>query len=110
MEASPCTKDSYITLFAEQDLLVALSTCPGGDLSAWGWTAGEGTAEQKTMDGDDLDVDERMKRTCRPIRAEVWEIKQEVREEVLRGWKKAEPSAYKGGHGIQIPFGESAFV
>lgn len=37
MEASSATLDSYIEFFAEQDLLCALSTCPEGDLSTWGW-------------------------------------------------------------------------
>ncbi|KAF2785438.1 hypothetical protein K505DRAFT_262201, partial [Melanomma pulvis-pyrius CBS 109.77] len=91
MEASPCTSSSYITFFAEQDLLVALSTCPGGDLSAWGWAAGEGA---------------RMKKTCRPIKAEVWEVEESVREEVLKGWKREEVSGYTGGHGMGRPVGE----
>ena len=36
MEPSPATEDSAVTFFAEQDLLCALSTCPGGDLSKRG--------------------------------------------------------------------------
>ncbi|KAF2714930.1 hypothetical protein K504DRAFT_469283 [Pleomassaria siparia CBS 279.74] len=107
MEASPCTPSSYITFFAEQDLLVALSTCPGGDLSAWGWAAGEGAVEQKTVGDEVLDVDERMKRTCRPIKVDVWEVNESEREEVLRGWTTPEGSAYKGAHGMGIPRGET---
>ena len=106
MEASPCTSTSFLTFFAEQDLLVALSTCPGGDLSAWGWAAGEGAVEQSNLDGEALDVDERMRRTCREIRCEVLEIKKDVRDEVLRGWRKPEPSGYVGGHGTGNPIGE----
>ena len=96
MEASPATKDSFITCFAEQDLLCALSTCPGGDLSAWGWHQADESA------GDKPD----MKSTCRPIRVEVFEIKDEVKAEVLRGWKSPEKSGYKGVHGMKIPSGE----
>lgn len=96
MEASPATKDSFITFFAEQDLLCALSTCPGGDLSAWGWHQADETK------GDKPD----MKSTCRPIRVEVFEIKEEVRNEVLRDWKRPERSGYKGMHGMKIPTGE----
>ncbi|KAF1947559.1 hypothetical protein EJ02DRAFT_365139 [Clathrospora elynae] len=100
MEASPATKESYITFFAEQDLLCALSTCPGGDLSAWGWhQADEGK-------GEDGDVDMGMKGTCRPIRVEVWELEKGVREEVLGGWKSPEKSAYMGVHGMNVPEGE----
>ena len=106
MEASPCTPSSYLTFFAEQDLLVALSTCPGGDLSAWGWAAGEGAVEQSNLGGEELDVDERMRRTCREIRCEVLEVKEDVRDEVLRGWRKPEPSGYVGGHGMGNPIGE----
>jgi uncharacterized protein YcgI (DUF1989 family) len=100
MEASPATSSSYMDWFAEQDLLCALSTCPGGDLSRWGWTQ----AEEGQGDGKE---DEGMKSTCRPIRVEVWEIKQEVRNEVLQGWKRPERSGYRGMHGMGIPSGEA---
>jgi uncharacterized protein YcgI (DUF1989 family) len=100
MEASPATSSSYMDWFAEQDLLCALSTCPGGDLSRWGWTQ----AEEGQGDGKG---DEGMKSTCRPIRVEVWEIKQEVRNEVLQGWKRPERSGYRGMHGMGIPSGEA---
>jgi uncharacterized protein YcgI (DUF1989 family) len=100
MEASPATKDSTLTFFAEQDLLCALSTCPGGDLSAWGWhQADEGSGEK----GEERD----MKSTCRPIRVEVLELRDGVKEEVLGAWKKPERSGYKGCHGMTIPGGEA---
>lgn len=99
MESSPATTESFIDFFAEQDLLCALSTCPGGDLSAWGWTQGE-EAERK---GDD---EEGMKSTCRPIKVEVWVIKEEVRGEVLGDWRVPERSGYRGVHGMRIPEGE----
>lgn len=97
MEASPATKESYMDWFAELDLLCALSTCPGGDLSKWGWSQAE--------EGEG-DVEEGMKGTCRPIRVEVWEIGEEVRRELLGGWKRPERSGYKGMHGMGIPEGE----
>jgi uncharacterized protein YcgI (DUF1989 family) len=93
MEASPATPASGLTLFAEQDLLCALSTCPGGDLSRWGWGHGE--------------EGEGMKETCRPIGVEVWEIREDVCEEVLAGWKRPQRSGYKGCHGMGIPEGEA---
>lgn len=98
MEASPATKESFVDFFAEQDLLCALSTCPGGDLSAWGWHQ----ADEDAAQGEEKD----MKSTCRPIKVEVWQINQDVREEVLKGWKSPERSAYRGVHGMQIPEGE----
>jgi uncharacterized protein YcgI (DUF1989 family) len=104
MEASPATRDSYLDLFAEQDLLCALSTCPGGDLSRWGWTQ----AEERAGEGakGEGEGDEGMKGTCRPIQVEVWEIRDEVRDEVLRDWKVPERSGYKGMHGMAVPVGE----
>jgi hypothetical protein len=43
MKASPAREGDFLELFAEIDLLCALSTCPGGDLSVplWGADAGE---------------------------------------------------------------------
>jgi uncharacterized protein YcgI (DUF1989 family) len=105
MEASPATKDSFITFFAEQDLLCALSTCPGGDLSAWGW----GMAEEGKEGGEGAG-EGGMKETCRPIKVEVWEINEEVRGEVLDGWKAPERPAYRGVHGIKVPLGEGAEI
>jgi uncharacterized protein YcgI (DUF1989 family) len=103
MEASPATEKSYMDWFAEQDLLCALSTCPGGDLSRWGWTQAEESSEgEKDGEGD-----EGMKGTCRPIRVEVWEISEGVREGVLKGWNSPERSGYRGMHGMGIPLGES---
>ncbi|KAH9870236.1 hypothetical protein J1614_007159 [Plenodomus biglobosus] len=101
MEHSPATESSFLDFFAEQDLLCALSTCPGGDLSAWGWHhADEGAVKEEG--GEERD----MKSTCRPIRVEVFEVESVAREEVLKGWKRPEKSGYKGMHGMQIPQGE----
>ncbi|KAE9971294.1 hypothetical protein BLS_003851 [Venturia inaequalis] len=89
MEASPAKKGDYIEFFAEQDLLCALSTCPGGDLSNWGWAEGEG--------GNMLDC-------CRPIMVEVFEV---ADKEVLKGWEEPKRPDYKGAHGMVVPSGEA---
>jgi uncharacterized protein YcgI (DUF1989 family) len=88
MEASPAQPGDYIEFFAEMDLLCALSTCPGGDLSSWGWGEGEG--------GNMLDC-------CRPIMVEVWEL---VDKEVLEGWERSKKPDYKGMHSMKVPHGE----
>ncbi|KAI9690347.1 MAG: hypothetical protein M1822_009309 [Bathelium mastoideum] len=91
MEPSPAREGDYIEFFAETDLLCALSTCPGGDLSKWGWSEGE---------GDD------MRDVCRPLKIEVFEL--EGKEELLKDWKEPEPrwKKYRGMHGMKIPSGE----
>ncbi|KAF2469733.1 meiotic chromosome segregation protein [Lindgomyces ingoldianus] len=108
MEPSPATPDSFVDFFAEQDLLCALSTCPGGDLSAWGWhqarEAEMGVAREREGNGNGGGG---MKSTCRGINVEVWEIEEGVREEVLRDWRRPERSGYMGNHGMTIPSGEA---
>lgn len=89
MEACPASKDDYFELFAEQDLLVAISACPGGDLSQWGW--GE--------DSDNLEGS-KMVDCCRPLAIDVYKLTEE--EELLKGWKSPEPANYKGGHGLKL--------
>jgi len=97
MEASPAKKGDYIEFFAEQPLLMALSTCPGGDLSTWGWGEGGGgeEGEQKSM----LEC-------CRPLKVEVFSLKDEAT--VLQGWKEPQPPKYRGRHGMKVPVGERA--
>jgi uncharacterized protein YcgI (DUF1989 family)/GrpB-like predicted nucleotidyltransferase (UPF0157 family) len=96
METCPAKQGDYIEFFTEQPLLMALSTCPGGDLSAWGW--GEGTAadggEKKSM----IDC-------CRPLKVEVFKMTDDT---VLRNWKPFQPPAYQGVHGMNIPNGEAS--
>lgn len=48
-----------------------------------------------------------MKEVCRPIKVEVLKINDDVREELLEGWKEPKYPEYKGMHGIKIPTGES---
>jgi len=98
MESSPATKASTLTFFAETSLLCALSTCPGGDLSAWGWDQADPAS------GDDKPD---MKSTCQPIKVEVFEIAEGLKGDVLGGWKESVISGYRGVHGMEVPVGEA---
>ncbi|KAL5438967.1 hypothetical protein PMIN05_005492 [Paraphaeosphaeria minitans] len=100
MEASPATPDSTLTFFAEQPLLCALSTCPGGDLSAWGWHQAQDAATAAAGDKPD------MKATCRPIKVEVFELSDAAKGDVLQGWREPAVSGYAGMHGMAVPGGE----
>lgn len=71
------------------DILCALSTCPGGDLSQWGWS--EGTGDSNMID------------CCRPLGVEVLRI---IDPEVLQLWEPSKSPAYKGLHGMIVPEGE----
>jgi uncharacterized protein len=85
MRASPARKGDHLEFFAEIDLLCALSTCPGGDLSVplWGPDA-----------RDPLEV-------CRPLDVEVFALEPLL----LKDWKPPQIAAYKGAHGmtLQVP-------
>jgi uncharacterized protein YcgI (DUF1989 family) len=74
MKASPARPGDFIELFAEIDLLGALSACPGGDC---GSTHSDDTA------------------TCYPLKVEVYR----PREGALAGWAPTAPSAYSRTHG-----------
>jgi uncharacterized protein YcgI (DUF1989 family) len=95
MEASPAGKNDYIEFFAEIDVLMALSTCPGGDLSQWGW--GEGGKEDGEGEGAGG-----MKECCRPLKVEVFELDVST----LEGWEQPKGPGYKGRHGLGVPVGE----
>ncbi|WP_409523075.1 urea carboxylase-associated family protein [Nitrincola sp. MINF-07-Sa-05] len=83
MKACPAQKGDYLEFFAEIDLLCALSTCPGGDLSVplWGPEA-----------RDPLEV-------CRPLGVEIYQLAPDT----LEGWMAPESPAYRGGHGLRQP-------
>lgn len=83
MKACPAKKGDYFEFFAEIDLLAALSTCPGGDLSVplWGPDA-----------QDPLSV-------CRPLGIEVYKPSSEL----LEGWSEPTRAAYAGNHGMKFP-------
>lgn len=82
-EASPAKPGDFFEFFAEIDILCALSTCPGGDLSAWGWAARE-----------------EMRKSCRPLGVEVYSITDPA---ILENWVPLPHASYKGLHGIKLP-------
>lgn len=83
MKACPASAGDYFEFFAEVDLLCALSTCPGGDLSVhmWGPDA-----------KDPLEV-------CRPLGVEVYRLD----DAVLEGWTSPQPAGYSAMHGLTHP-------
>lgn len=83
MKTCPAKKGDYFEFFAEIDLLAALSTCPGGDLSVplWGPDA-----------QDPLSV-------CRPLGIEVYKPSADL----LKGWSQPERAKYAGNHGLNYP-------
>jgi len=90
MNACPAEPADFIEFFAEQDLLMALSTCPGGDLSLWGF-------------GSDSEKD--MIKCCRPLKVEVFRLDDE--DKILaQKWTGAERPDYRGRHGLTVPEGE----
>lgn len=83
MKACPAHEGDYLELFAEIDLLCALSCCPGGDLSVdlWGPNAQDPLA------------------TCHPIGVEVFRLDAAV----LEGWQSPAYAPYAGAHGMRGP-------
>ncbi|MCB1742934.1 MAG: DUF1989 domain-containing protein [Gammaproteobacteria bacterium] len=74
MKASPVRPGDHLELFAEMDLLCALSTCPGGD-------CGSSHSDDSTP--------------CFPLRVEI----HEPVPDALRGWSAAQANAYPRTHG-----------
>jgi uncharacterized protein len=83
MKACPARPGDHFEFFAEVDLLCALSTCPGGDLSVPLWGPGA---------RDPIDV-------CHPIGVEV----HKPRPDLLEHWREPERAAYRGLHGVRLP-------
>jgi uncharacterized protein len=83
MKACPAQRGDFLEFFAEIDLLCALSTCPGGDLSVplWGPDA-----------RDPLEV-------CRPLGVEV----HQPDAALLAGWQSPPTAAYANRHGMRMP-------
>ncbi|VUC36661.1 unnamed protein product, partial [Clonostachys rosea] len=90
MNPCPAEEGDSLEFLAEQDLLMALSTCPGGDLSLWGFGS---------------DSEEEMIKCCRPLKVQVYELED---KELLKkaGWAPAEPAPYRGMHGVRPIEGE----
>ncbi|CAR22462.1 urea carboxylase-associated family protein [Lachancea thermotolerans CBS 6340] len=89
METCPAKPGDYFEFFCEVDVVCAVSSCPGGDLSDWGW--GEGGTDSEANVGD-------MSAKCRPLKVEVFEL--ENPEEALEGWESPQPVKYQGNHGF----------
>lgn len=87
MEACPAKPGDYFECFSEIDILIAISACPGGDLSQWGW-------------GEDKDNLEGLKMLdcCRPLGVEVYRLND---QSVLDLWKSPLTANYKGNHGLK---------
>jgi len=83
MKACPARRGDFLEFFAEIDVLCALSTCPGGDLSVplWGPDA-----------GDPLEV-------CRPLGVQVYRPDPAL----LADWTSPPPAAYANQHGMRMP-------
>lgn len=81
MKTCPAKVGDYFEFFAEIDILAALSTCPGGDLSVpmWGPDA-----------RDPIDV-------CRPLGIEVWKPSPGL----LTDWTSPKRAEYAGMHGLK---------
>ncbi|KAK3347307.1 hypothetical protein B0H65DRAFT_460085 [Neurospora tetraspora] len=86
MSPCPASKGDFVEFLAEQDVLMALSTCPGGDLSLWGFGS---------------DNEKEMIKCCRPLKVEVFRLED---EQLLQrsGWKPAEKANYRGRHGLVV--------
>jgi len=75
MKASPVRPGDFIEMFAEIDLLGALSACPGGDCSVG--------------HSDDTAA-------CYPLKVEIYR----PRAGAIAGWRSPPPNAYSRSHGI----------
>jgi uncharacterized protein YcgI (DUF1989 family) len=80
MKPCPANVGDYFELFAETNLLLAASTCPGGDLSVPLW--GPDAAGEPS---------------CNPIGVEVFRLPPGR----LTGWRPAERSTYQGAAGMR---------
>ncbi|MBL1120932.1 urea carboxylase-associated family protein [Streptomyces sp. 110] len=87
MKDCPARPGDHFEFFAELDLLCALSTCPGGDLSVpmWGPDA-----------HDPIEV-------CHPIGVEVYKVDPEL----LKDWQQPQRAAYRNLHGMTRPTWQS---
>ena len=82
MKACPARKGDYLEFFAEIDLLCAISTCPGGDLSLPMW----GDEAEDTL------------KVCRPLEVEIYQPDSAL----LQGWVPPVSPNYQGNHGMAV--------
>jgi uncharacterized protein YcgI (DUF1989 family) len=82
MKTCPAKVGDHFELFAELDLLVAASTCPGGDLAVPIWGPGSGARPN-----------------CNPIRVEVFHLP----DDLLAGWTPPARAAYRGAADLDSP-------
>ena len=75
MKASPVRPGDFLEIFAEIDLLGALSACPGGDCGA-----------EHSSDAA----------RCHPLQVEIWR----PRADALAGWTPPALNGYSGTHGL----------
>jgi len=89
MKTCPAVAGSYFEFFAEIDLLCALSTCPGGDLSKPMWGPDIPPGEDPSLE------------CCRPLKVEVLRLKDN--DGLLKGWQspRSAREVYKGDHGFK---------
>lgn len=83
MDACPAGVGDHIEFFCEIDLIFALSTCPGGDLSVRMWGDGAASTEEQLEH-------------CHPLGVEVFRPECSA----LQGWSSPARAAYAGGHGL----------
>lgn len=86
MKTCPAKVGDHFEVFAELDLLIAASTCPGGDLALPVWGPGSGGRPN-----------------CNPIRVETFRLP----DGLLAGWASPPRAAYRGAadlrHGLAQP-------
>lgn len=82
MKSCPAKTGDYLEFFAEIDLLCAISTCPGGDLSLAMW----GDEAQDTLS------------VCRPLGVEIWRPDAAL----LANWQPPVSPDYRGNHGLRL--------
>lgn len=92
METCPTQPGDYLEFFAEIDLLCAMSTCPGGDLSVAMWGPQAATTEEQLEH-------------CHPLGVQVFQPDGGV----LGGWRPPSVASYRGTtehrHGFkEVPY------
>lgn len=82
MDTCPTEPGDHFEFFAETDLLCALSTCPGGDLSVHMWGP-EAASTQEQLEH------------CHPLKVQVFSLE----DAALTEWSQPQPAQYQGQNG-----------